>query len=172
MIDSLHAFLCTVSEEVHGVLFQVFLVCLFGHYVGTNLAYGFQCSVVYSGIHLHASGVQHRTQQGVLFWYLSQQHGHAEQLQCWYGYQLQVSSVADTFGHRYADAQSGIRTRTATYCYRIKRDGVIICKRESLVNHRAQTLGVVRSAVIFLLEYYVRIFRDGYRTYICTCFNM
>ena len=71
-----------------------------------------------------------------------------------------------------ADAQSCIRTRSATYCYSVKRDGVIICKRESLVNHRAQTLGMIRSAVIFLLEYYVRIFRDGNRTYICTCFNM
>ena len=61
-------------------------------------------------------------------------------------------------------------------CYQygdgVERDGVIVCKRQSLVDHRTQSLRMVRPTVVVLLEDHMRVLRNGYGTHVCTGFYM
>ena len=61
------------------------------------------------GIDFHATGIEHRAQQCVLFLYhLMEQYRHAEQLQCGHADELQPTSIADTLSHRNANAQTRV----------------------------------------------------------------
>ena len=72
----------------------------------------------------------------MLFLYgLPQQYGNTHQFQRGHSYQLQVATIADALGHRHTDAQTRIRTRAAAHGNTIKRDGVTVSKRQSLIDH-------------------------------------
>ena len=161
VMDDIHAFLGTIAEEIYRMCIEVFLVGLCRHNVGTYLSDGFQGTGINTGIDLHPSGVEHRTEQGVFLWYLTEQDGYTQQFQRRHSDQLQITTVADALGHRDADTETRVGTWTATDGYGIEGNGVIIGKREGLVYHRTQSLGVIGTRVVFLLEDDLRVLRYG-----------
>ena len=66
MIDGLHAFLGTASEEIDRTLVEPRFIGFSIDNVGTHLTDWFQRTLVESGIDLHATGIDHRAQQAPL----------------------------------------------------------------------------------------------------------
>ena len=152
MIDGLHAFLGTASEEIDRTLVEPWPVGFGINNVGTHLTDRFQRTLVEAGIDLHATGINHRAQQATLRNQFTQQHRHTEQFQRRNADKLQVTGIADAFGHRHADTQPGVRAGAATDSDSIKRDGMVISKRQRLVHKRTQPFGMVRARVVLLLK--------------------
>ncbi|KXA39452.1 hypothetical protein HMPREF3226_01287 [Prevotella corporis] len=85
-------------------------------------------------------------------------------------YQLDIDTVADAFGHRGADAQARIGTRTAADGYGIDWNSVAVGKRQGLIDERSKTLTVIRTTVIFLFVDACAIFTQGNGAHIGACF--
>ena len=154
MVDGVHALLGTIAEEIDRALVQPLLIGLGTYHVGTHLADDFQRTVVEGCIDLHATGVEHRTQQGVLLLYgFPEQDRNAHQFEGGHADELQVAAVADALSHRHTNAQTCIGTWATAHADGIEGDGVVVGKRQGLVNHRTQFLGTCSLlAVLFLLE--------------------
>ena len=128
----------SVAEEIHGTGVQVFPVRIPVYDIGGNFAQRTQCPVIHRRIDLHATGVNHGTQQGVLRKFILQQQGHAHHLGRGYRYQRQVAPIADALRHRHADAQAGVRTRAAAHGHGIHGDGMAVGKRQRFVHIHTQ----------------------------------
>jgi uncharacterized protein (DUF488 family) len=75
---------------------------------------------------------------------------------------LDITAVANAFCHGDADAQTGVRTRTAADGYVIQRNGVVVDERQSLVDEYAELDGVVRTAVVLFVEDALSVVAHGY----------
>ena len=124
-------------------------------------------------IHLHAAGVYHGAEQRVLLLYhLLQQHGHTHQFESGYSHQAYTTSVAHTFGHRRADAQTGIRTGAAAHSHGVEGYGVALGKGDRFIDKFTQPLVVVGAGMVFLIKDTCTVFAHRYRADIGACFNV
>ena len=120
------AFRCSGSEEVDRLIVENVLIGVFVNDISLHIPYAIKRSVEELSVNFHASCVKHRAEECILLNLLAEQKWHTHSLQGRDGNQLGVTTVAYTFRCRYSDAQSGIRTGTATYCYSVKMQTVII----------------------------------------------
>ena len=166
MIYRLHAFRRPVAEEVNRVVVEKFAISIAVNNIGAGLAQWLQGTVVDGRIHLHAPSVYHRAEQGILFNLVVQQHRHCHHLQSRHRQQRHIPAIADTLSHRNTDAQARVRTGTLTHRHSTKWNGVVVGERQRLVNENTQAHGMVRTAMILLLEDALTVLAHRYRTYI------
>ena len=102
--------------------------------VGLGAAHLAEGTVVDGGVDLHAPGVDHRTEEGVVFQFLGEQHGHAEQLERGDGDEAQVAAIAYALGHRHTNAETRVGAGATTHRHGVEGDGVVVGEREGLVD--------------------------------------
>ena len=152
VLDGLHALGGSVAEEIDGVLIQVGPVGVGVNHISTRGAHLAQRTVINGCIYLHATRVNHGTQQCVVFNLDSaQQDGHRQQLECGDGNQGYIMAVADAFGHRYSDAKARVRPWSAAHRHVVEGDGMAVDERQSLIDKGAQALCMIRPAGIFFV---------------------
>ena len=104
VVDGLHAFGSSVTEEIYGMLIQILFIRISLNNIGLYRTDRAQGTVVYSCIHLHSAGIDHRTKQCILFDLLTKQNGNAQQFQGRNANQFDITTIANTFGHRSTDS--------------------------------------------------------------------
>ena len=130
VVNGFQTLLSTIPKEIYGMLIQIGFIGVVIYHIGLYRSNFFQRTIEKLRIHLHSTGIQHGTQQRIFLLYLlAQQHGDTQQLERWNGNQLDRTPIANAFGHRYANSQAGIRTRSATHSYAIKRNQMTIYER-------------------------------------------
>ena len=92
------------------------------HIVVLNLENDVNTHLLDKRVHVHSLNVSR------------EKHRHTHHFESRNGNQREVTAIADTLGHRHADAQSGIRTGAATYRHSIEHHGMAIDKGQGLVN--------------------------------------
>jgi hypothetical protein len=141
MANGVHTLLGTIAQEEHWPLFKPLPISIGIYDIGLNRSYWSQGTIEKGCVDLHATGIEHRTEQGIVGQFVAQQHWHAEQFQRWNGYQFQVATKTQTLGHRHTDAQTRIAAWAAAHGHCIERDGMAIGERHGLVDHCAQPFG-------------------------------
>jgi len=163
VVDGRHALCCAVAEEVDCSFVKVFLVGILVDDIGVDVADRLQRTVEDFGIHFHAAGVEHRNDEGVrLYLLVMKEYRYAKGFEGRNANKLDITAVANAFCHGDADAQTGVRTRTAADGYVIQRNGVVVDERQSLVDEYAELDGVVRTAVVLFVEDALSVVAHGY----------
>ena len=88
----------------------------------------------YSAAQIQArAGVDHRTKQSVFGQVVIQQHRNTQYFQRRDTDQGDIAPVTNSFRHRNPDSESGVRTRSATHCNGIQRDGMTVYERQCFI---------------------------------------
>ena len=171
--DGFHALGGAVAKEVDRMLIEPRTVGVGVDHIGLDAAHRPQRTVVDGGVDLHAAGVEHRTEQGVVGQLLvAQQHGHGKQFEGGNGDERQVAGVADALGHRHANAQTGVGAGAAAHGHRVEGYAVVVGEGEGLVDKYAQTHRMVGTLQVGLLEKEGSILAYGHRTHIGARLNV
>ena len=134
MIDDLHTFLGSISEEIDSSTVEILLVGFSIHDISLDRAHLLQGTIHHLGIDFHSAGIKHRNDKRIfLSRMLTEQYRNSHQFERRDGDELHITAIADSLRHTDSDAETGIRTRTATYRHSLQRNTMGIYETKSLI---------------------------------------
>jgi len=133
MRDLFAAFVGPVSKEINRLFVQKLQVRVFVYNVGCYCTFYLKSAIINGCVYFHAAGVDHRTKQSVLGQVVIQQHRNTQYFQRRDTDQGDIAPVTNSFRHRNPDSESGVRTRSATHCNGIQRDGMTVYERQCFI---------------------------------------
>jgi hypothetical protein len=143
--NHLPTFGCTVPKETNFPFFQPGSISFCIYNISRRFANRLQINIIDSCIHLHPTGIEHGAIQTVGRIILLFQCGNSQHFQRRDTDQRYAVTETQTFGYRYADTQSGIRSRTAADSYCIQLQSFFFGYRNSLFRINTQQSGVRRT---------------------------